>query len=106
MLLPNSYTFTFLLRCFEPFETLRDGTVVYGDIVKLGYEASMFVMNALVDFYGKCGENLDLARELFEEMPERDVVSWNTMIGAYMNHGKIEFAIGLFESMPGKNTIT
>lgn len=106
MVLPNSFTFTSLLRCFEPFEGLREGKIVHAHIVKLGSEGNVFVMNALVDFYAKCCENLNLASQVFEEMPERDVVSWNTMIGAYMNRGKIEAAIRLFESMPERNTIT
>lgn len=103
---PNSFTFTFLLRCFEPFEALEDGLVVHGDIVKLGFGSSVFVQNTLLDFYSKCGRNLDLACHVFEEMPERDVVSWNSMIGAYLAHGEIESAIGLFDSMPERNIVT
>lgn len=106
MVLPNSFTFTSLLRCFEPFEALTEGKIIHGHIVKLGSEANVFVMNALVDFYAKCCENLNSASQVFEEMPERDVVSWNTMISAYMNRGKIGAAISLFESMPERNIIT
>ncbi|KAG7943079.1 hypothetical protein I3843_15G021400 [Carya illinoinensis] len=103
---PNSFTFTFLLRCFEPFEALEDGRVVHGDIVKLGFGSSVFVQNTLLDFYAKCGRNLDWASRVFGEMPTRDVVSWNSMIGAYLAHGKVESAIGLFDSMPERNVVS
>uniref|UniRef100_A0A7N2MJN0 Chlororespiratory reduction 4 n=1 Tax=Quercus lobata TaxID=97700 RepID=A0A7N2MJN0_QUELO len=105
-ILPNSFTFTFLLRCFESFEALGDGRVIHGDIVKLGFGSSVFVQNTLLDFYAKCGGNLDSACRVFEEMPERDVVSWNSMISGYMAHGEVEFAIGLFDLMPEMSMVS
>ncbi|GFY85446.1 hypothetical protein Acr_04g0001840 [Actinidia rufa] len=54
----------------------------------------------------KLGITLSLACQMFEEMPERDVVSWNTMIGVYVAYGKTESAIGLFDSMPERNIMT
>lgn len=103
---PNSFTFTSLLRCFESFEALLDGRLLHGHIVKLGFDSSVFVQNTLLDFYAKCCGNLDLGHQVFEEMPERDVVSWNTMIGAYMDRGEIESAVGLFEVMPERSIVT
>lgn len=106
MVMPNSFTFTFLLRCFESFEALRDGMLIHAEIFKLGYGASIFVQNTLLDFYARCGGYFDFASQVFEEMPERDVVSWNSMIGACMARGEIESAVQLFESMSERNTIT
>ncbi|XP_010537334.1 PREDICTED: pentatricopeptide repeat-containing protein At1g08070, chloroplastic-like isoform X1 [Tarenaya hassleriana] len=104
--MPNSFTFTFLLRCFGSFEGTRDGMAIHGEILKLGLGSSVFVQNTLLDFYVKCWGRLDFARQVFDEMPERDIVSWNSMIGVYMGQGDIESAIGLFESMPERNTVT
>ncbi|CAN4076138.1 unnamed protein product [Withania somnifera] len=103
---PNSFTFTFLLRCFESFDALQAGRVVHSHILKLGFESSVFAKNTLMDFYAKCGGNLGSARKVFDEMSERDVVSWNTMIGAYMIHGDQEYALCLFEAMPERNLIS
>ncbi|XP_016569548.2 pentatricopeptide repeat-containing protein At2g29760, chloroplastic [Capsicum annuum] len=102
---PNSFTFTFLLRCFESFDALQCGEVLHSEILKLGFGSSVFAKNTLMDFYAKCG-NLGLARKVFDEMPERDVVSWNTMIGAYTIHGNQEYAIFLFEAMPERNLVS
>ncbi|PIN10882.1 hypothetical protein CDL12_16531 [Handroanthus impetiginosus] len=102
----NSFTFTFLLRCFESFHKLEAGEMVHGHVLKLGLQSSMFLMNTLLDFYAKCGGNLDVVRKMFDEMPERDVVSWNTMIRTYMSYGEIDSAIRLFESMPERNLVT
>ncbi|KAL5560457.1 hypothetical protein UlMin_036668 [Ulmus minor] len=102
---PNSYTFTFLLRCFESLQDRIDGELIHGEIVKLGFSSSVFVQNTLLDFYAKCGE-LHSACQVFDEMPERDVVSWNSMIASYMADGEIQSALSLFDSMPERNIVT
>ncbi|KAL8459356.1 hypothetical protein ACS0TY_036733 [Phlomoides rotata] len=102
----NSFTFTFLLRCFASFHKLEGGAMVHCDVLKTGFVSSMFVMNTLLDFYAKCGGDLSVVRKLFDEMPETDVVSWNTIIKTYMSYGGIGYAIKLFESMPERNLVT
>ncbi|KAK9269801.1 hypothetical protein L1049_001579 [Liquidambar formosana] len=46
----------------------------------------------------KCG-SIDLARNLFEEMSHRNVISWSTMIGGYAVNGESEKALDLFSRM-------
>ncbi|XP_062098533.1 pentatricopeptide repeat-containing protein At1g08070, chloroplastic-like isoform X2 [Humulus lupulus] len=95
-----------LSGCFESFEALKYGEVIHCEIVKLGFCSSVFVQNTLLDFYAKCCENLENACRLFDEMPERDVVSWNSIITSYMARGEIESALRLFNSMPERNIVT
>ncbi|XP_009801512.1 pentatricopeptide repeat-containing protein At2g22410, mitochondrial-like [Nicotiana tabacum] len=59
---------------------------------------SVILANALIDMYGKCG-SMDVARDLFHEMPERDLVSWNSVIVGCASHGLAEKALNLFEQM-------
>lgn len=56
------------------------------------------ICNALIEMYAKCG-CVEGARRLFDWMPERDVISWSTMIAGLANHGRAGEAIGLFEEM-------
>ena len=42
------------------------------------------------------------ARKLLDEMPNRDVMSWNTVLNGYANNGDVE-AERLFEEMPERN---
>ncbi|KAF8411687.1 hypothetical protein HHK36_004245 [Tetracentron sinense] len=102
----NSFTITFLLRSCESFEALKDGNQIHTHTVKSGFGSSVFVQNTLLDFYSKCSGNIDSACRVFEEMLERDVISWNSMIGAYMARGETESAIHLFDSMPEKNVVS
>lgn len=44
--------------------------------------------------------SFDQARDLFDEMPQRNIVTWNTMITGYSRSGSINKARSLFEAMP------
>ncbi|KAL4591569.1 hypothetical protein LXL04_004538 [Taraxacum kok-saghyz] len=102
---PNSFTFTFLLKCFEVLDV---GRMIHGEVLKMGLDSSsVFVQNTLLNFYAKCGnDGVDLARKVFDEMTIRDTVSWNTMIGIHMDCQEVESAIKLFESMPKRSVVT
>ncbi|KAJ4965590.1 hypothetical protein NE237_017439 [Protea cynaroides] len=103
---PNNFTFTILFKSCKSSKDLGDGTELHTCIVKSGYGSNVFVQNSLLDFYTKCSTTLDSPYRVFEEMPERDVVSWNSMIGAYLTHGDTESAIKLFGSMPHRNIVS
>ena len=53
---------------------------------------------ALIDMYAKCGSIKD-ARLVFDQMSEKDVVSWTAMISGYSIHGHGEDALTLFYQM-------
>ncbi|GMH22576.1 hypothetical protein Nepgr_024419 [Nepenthes gracilis] len=59
---------------------------------------SLVLTNAFIDMYAKCG-SIDMAEKLFDEMPERDLVSWNSMIVGFADHGHANKALILFEKM-------
>lgn len=63
--------------------------------VKTGFEFDVFVGSSLVDMYAKCGE-IGHARKMFDEMPEKNVVSWSGMIYGYAQLGDNEEALKLF----------
>ncbi|CAA7013452.1 unnamed protein product [Microthlaspi erraticum] len=61
-------------------------------------KSDIMMMNSLIDMYGKCGR-MDLASQVFDEMLERNVVSWTSMIMGYAAHGETEEALGCFRRM-------
>ncbi|XP_077251597.1 pentatricopeptide repeat (PPR) superfamily protein [Tasmannia lanceolata] len=67
-------------------------------VMLLGFVSSMFISNSLVDMYAKCSDIVS-AKALFDEMPQRDVVSWTTMIVGAAQHGRAEEAFSLFDQM-------
>ncbi|KAF5183354.1 Pentatricopeptide repeat-containing protein [Thalictrum thalictroides] len=91
---------------------LNEGKEIHGEVVKRGFDLDLFVMNGLVNrlsdylcYWQRFG-NVDRARELFNYMPKRDLVSWNCMIAAYTHVGDMDVARELFEEMAGKNVIS
>lgn len=69
---------------------------------KNGFGRVLSVNNALIDMYAKCG-NLVNAREVFENMPRKNVISWSSMINAFAMHGDADSAISLFQRMKEEN---
>ena len=70
----------------------------HAHIVKRGFACDMLVSNVLLDSYAK-GGSLAAGRQLFDEMPHRDVVSWCTVISAHVSRGIFVEAIGLFKDL-------
>lgn len=59
---------------------------VHAHMIKCGFRADVFFGTKLVTMYTNCGR-IENARQLFDEMPERDVISWTAMITGYASHG-------------------
>lgn len=63
-----------------------------------GFVPTAFVSNCLLRMYARCVDAA-YARRVFDAMPHRDTVSWNTMLTAYSHAGDITTAISLFDEM-------
>ncbi|GKV23654.1 hypothetical protein SLEP1_g33358 [Rubroshorea leprosula] len=94
----NRSSFTCALSTCAQIAALELGKQLHGRLVKAGFETGCFVGNALLLMYCKCG-SIDEACTAFEEIAEKDVVSWNTMIAGYARHGFGKVALMIFESM-------
>ncbi|XP_022891201.1 putative pentatricopeptide repeat-containing protein At1g68930 [Olea europaea var. sylvestris] len=81
------------------------GRGIHGLIVKCGFESYVFVGSPLVDMYAKCGLICE-AKRVFDELPERNLVMYNTMIMGFMRCGMVGESEHLFRGMPEKDSIT
>ncbi|KAK7340544.1 hypothetical protein VNO77_21250 [Canavalia gladiata] len=97
---PNKLTFPFLLKCCAKTPALAEGKQVHADVVKCGLDSDVYVGNNLINFYGCCKKILD-ARKVFDDMPERTVVSWNSVITACVENLWLHDGIGYFLRMRG-----
>ncbi|KAL5569978.1 hypothetical protein UlMin_026553 [Ulmus minor] len=80
---------------------LKLGLQVHGWAIRQGVEWNLSIANSLIVMYSNHGR-LDRARLLFDEMPERDIVSWNSIISA---HSKDPKALAYFELMERANAL-
>ncbi|KAI3676548.1 hypothetical protein L1987_86159 [Smallanthus sonchifolius] len=98
----NAFTLTFLIKACTKLSDGLGGRIVHGFIEKLGFQSNLFLQNSLVHLYVVSGE-VDNARQLFDKMPDRDVVTWNIMIKHLVKRGDVDEAYGLFATMPERN---
>ncbi|XP_076958802.1 pentatricopeptide repeat-containing protein At4g39530-like [Bidens hawaiensis] len=69
--------------------------LIHGQIITYGFQSDTFLGNILISNYSKC-DHLDYARQVFDEMPERNVSTWSSMISAYSQHGYSDQAWMMF----------
>ena len=95
----NNYTYPFVLKASSsPTMAASFGKSIHGEILKMGFSINSHVQAALISNYGKSGEIED-ARKLFDEMQERDLVTWTAMITAYEQASQAELSLLMFRQM-------
>ncbi|XP_059463654.1 putative pentatricopeptide repeat-containing protein At3g13770, mitochondrial [Corylus avellana] len=95
---PNAFTFSTVLTSCRGSNGLNLGRQVHCFIIKTGFESFIYVGNSLLDMYAKAGR-IHEAREVFENLPERDVVSCTAIISGYAQLGLDEEALELFRRL-------
>lgn len=101
---PNEITMVNVLVACARSRDIDTGKWVHNYICQLGYDPfistnfNVILATALLDMYAKCG-SLKIARDLFNKMPQRNLVAWNSMIGAYNQYGRAEEALCFFFDM-------
>ncbi|KAI3498655.1 hypothetical protein L1887_34432 [Cichorium endivia] len=97
---PDSYTFSCILKCFAALGNANFGETIHGYVLKSGFGFDSTVVNSMIALYFKSG-NIDNAHKLFDHLPERDVITWNTMISGYIANGLAKKGFEVFTDMIG-----
>ncbi|CAN0913798.1 Pentatricopeptide repeat-containing protein At1g31430 [Linum grandiflorum] len=92
---PDNFTYPFVLKAVGCLGRSLDARRVHGFVAVTGMQCDTYVINSLMDMYAHLGR-IDVARKLFDEMRERDVVSWNVLISGYVRLRKFDDAINAF----------
>ncbi|KAL6964516.1 hypothetical protein U1Q18_035567 [Sarracenia purpurea var. burkii] len=83
----------------------KSAIALHAHLLKLGYGCDRYVRNAIMDAYAKYGP-VEVARKVFDEMCDKTVADWNSMISGYWNWGQEAEACRLFNLMPRRNVIS
>ncbi|KAJ7982688.1 putative Pentatricopeptide repeat-containing protein [Quillaja saponaria] len=95
---PNQFTFASVLQACATMEGLDLGKQFHSYVLKVGLHSDVFVSNALMDVYAKCGR-MENSVKLFEESPNQNDVTWNTIIVGFVQLGDEGKALSLFVKM-------
>ncbi|KAL8549729.1 hypothetical protein ACS0TY_008538 [Phlomoides rotata] len=93
---PDDYTFPFVLKICTDILYVSKGLEVHGRLIKAGLDGDVFVNNTLMLFYGSFGD-LWSAEKVFDEMPLRDLISWNSLLRAFSDNDRQLQSVGLFK---------
>ncbi|KAG6532126.1 pentatricopeptide repeat-containing protein At3g09040, mitochondrial-like [Zingiber officinale] len=74
------------------------GSRIHGQIIKSGFSADTFSQNNLLTMYSKCRE-VDHASKVFDEMADRNLVSWTSMISGFVHNNEHEKGFNLYIEM-------
>lgn len=94
----SNYTFTSVIKACADLSALRLGRGIHSHVMVCGYGSDMYVQAALIALYAKAGD-MKVAKKVFDEMPQRTIVAWNSLISGYEQNGFPAESIGLFHQM-------
>ena len=86
-----------LHRCSKT-KALRNGLSLHAAAFKTGLQSDTIINNHILNLYAKCG-NLTFARQVFDEMPQRNLVSWSAIISGSDQAGQHLMALDLFSKL-------
>ncbi|XP_078432662.1 putative pentatricopeptide repeat-containing protein At5g59200, chloroplastic [Wolffia australiana] len=95
---PNKLTLVCALSACSQLGAFELGKWIHSYVGKHAMQLNLFLGAALVDMYCRCGSPED-AEKVFAEMPDRDAIAYNSMIGGLAVNGRSAAAVDLFMGM-------
>ncbi|XP_059634615.1 pentatricopeptide repeat-containing protein At1g11290, chloroplastic-like isoform X2 [Cornus florida] len=97
-IMPDDFTYASALAACAGLASIRHGSQIHAHLIRTRLDEDVGVSNALLNMYAKCG-CIGYAYTVFNQVKCRNVVSWNSIIAGFGNHGLGEKALELFEQM-------
>ncbi|KAK7359009.1 hypothetical protein VNO77_00952 [Canavalia gladiata] len=95
---PDDLTFVSLFTACASLASLEEGRQTHALVIKHGFNSYLSVSNALITMYSKCGGIVD-SELAFGQISHPDLVSWNTIIAAFAQHGLYDKACAYFDQI-------
>ncbi|XP_027085173.1 pentatricopeptide repeat-containing protein At4g22760-like [Coffea arabica] len=102
---PNTYALSSIPKAYGKINCKNGGISVHCQVHKYGFASIVYVQTALLDFYSKMGD-IKTAHKVFDEMSDRNIVSWNAIISGYVKFGELEMAQSVFDRMPERDIVS
>ncbi|ONK55286.1 uncharacterized protein A4U43_UnF5500 [Asparagus officinalis] len=107
--LPDSFTFPLVIKACSQINDPKLFRLIHTHVLVMGFGAHLHVANELVAMYSNLGL-MEIARKVFDGMPDRNVVSWNLLVSGFSSSFDPESAMRVFRLMqvvgPAPNLVT
>ncbi|CAL5347445.1 unnamed protein product [Camellia sinensis] len=95
---PDSFTLSSVLPIFAEYVDVVKGKEIHGYAIRHGFDTDVYIGSSLIDMYANCTRVEDSCR-LFNLLPHRDSVSWNSIIAGCVQNGLFDEGLKLFRQM-------
>lgn len=95
---PDKVTMVTVVNACAKLGVMYKAQLIHDFISTKKFSLDVILGTAMIDMYAKCG-SVDCAREIFDRMREKNVISWSAMIAAYGYHGEGRRALDLLPKM-------
>ncbi|XP_028790729.1 pentatricopeptide repeat-containing protein At3g24000, mitochondrial [Neltuma alba] len=95
---PTEFTYSSLFCSCSALGSLEQGKWLHAHMMKSGRKLVGFAGNTLLHMYAKAG-SIEDAEKVFAQLVKVDLVSWNSMLFGYAQHGLGKEAVQEFEEM-------
>lgn len=102
---PDNFTLPCVFKACGGLLEVDLGQVLHGVATKLGLISDVFICNSLAAMYGKCGF-VEEATKVFEKMPERNLVSWNSILCVFSENGYSQRCFDTFKEILEREEVT
>ncbi|KAH1267774.1 hypothetical protein AAZX31_01G221400 [Glycine max] len=102
---PDKVTMLSTIAACAQLDDLSVGESSHTYVLQNGLEGWDNISNAIIDLYMKCGKR-EAACKVFEHMPNKTVVTWNSLIAGLVRDGDMELAWRVFDEMLERDLVS
>ncbi|XP_057958292.1 putative pentatricopeptide repeat-containing protein At3g23330 [Malania oleifera] len=95
---PDSFTLSSILPIFAECINVFKGKEIHGYVIRHGFDTDVFIGSSLIDMYAKCTRVED-SLQIFYLLPQRDCISWNSIIAGCVQNAQFDEGLKLFRQM-------
>ncbi|XP_059434273.1 pentatricopeptide repeat-containing protein At2g17210 [Corylus avellana] len=100
---PSNSTLVLVIQACQSLRAKLEGMEVHGYVIKNAFLAICSVQNSLLSMYAEA--DMESAWRMFDEMCDKDVISWSVVIGGYVRSGKAQVGLHVFQEMVSEVSI-
>ncbi|KAG8386635.1 hypothetical protein BUALT_Bualt03G0169000 [Buddleja alternifolia] len=90
-----------ILQLCSDLKSIKSGQLIHSRLITVGFPTNTSLNTRLILFYAKIGD-MENARKVFDQIPERSVVTWTATVSGYSQSGDSEEALRVFSAMHGE----